>query len=89
LLEAGTLQRWASFVIGKKTKEEIAAYTEFVGEEKGRASLKKILLERVWVSAGEDELFLENIKTFVRLVKAEGVDVKLEVKEGNPHDWPA
>jgi acetyl esterase/lipase len=87
LLEAGTLQRWANFAIGKKTKEEFATYTEFAGEVKGRASLRKILSERVWVSAGEDVLFLENIETFVRLAEAEGVDVKLEVKEGKPHDW--
>jgi acetyl esterase/lipase len=87
LLGAGTLQRWANFVIGKKTKEEVAPYTEFVGEVKGRASIKKILSERVWVSAGEDELFLENIKTFVSLAEAKGVDFELEVKEGKPHDW--
>jgi acetyl esterase/lipase len=87
LLSIQGLERWARMIVGGKKPEEVEPYTEFVKRVKGRGSWKDILPDRVWVSAGGDEIFLHNIGGFVNAVKEDGVDAEFEVKEGEAHDW--
>jgi acetyl esterase/lipase len=81
------LERWAKMVVWSKKPEEVEPYTEFVRRVKGRGSWKDILPDRVWVSAGGDEMFLHNLGEFVNAAKEDGMDVEFVVKEGEAHDW--
>jgi acetyl esterase/lipase len=81
------LERWAKMVVWSKKPEEVEPYTEFVKRVKGRGSWKDILPDRVWVSAGGDEMFLHNLGEFVNAAKEDGMDVEFVVKEGEAHDW--
>jgi acetyl esterase/lipase len=87
LLSIQGLERWAKMVVGSKKPEEVEPYIEFVKRVGGRGSWKDILPDRVWVSAGGDEMFLHNIGEFVNAVKEDGVDAEFVVKEGEAHDW--
>ena len=51
-----------------------------------RGICSELLPKKVWVSAGEEEIFLENILEIVKYLKEEDVDVTLDVKKGGSHD---
>ena len=87
LLSIEGLERWAKIVVGSKKPDEVEPYTEFVKRVKGRGRWKDILPNRVWVSAGGDEMFSHNIGQFVNALKEDGVDVEFVVQEGEAHDW--
>ncbi|KAB8231278.1 alpha/beta hydrolase [Aspergillus alliaceus] len=52
-----------------------------------RGGWEAILPTRIWVSAGADEIFADDIVGFVERARGEGVAVELEVQGGKCHCW--
>ncbi|RDH28083.1 Alpha/Beta hydrolase protein [Aspergillus welwitschiae] len=52
-----------------------------------RGSWKHILPKRTWITAGGDEIFLEDIKDFTKEADKDGADICLLVAEGKAHAW--
>ena len=88
IISPGSLRTWASGLVHESPQAGNAAtYLEFVTPSPERGSMAAILPDRVWVSAGEDELFLDNILGFVQQLTVEGARVEIRVEKGQPHDW--
>ncbi|KAK6536018.1 hypothetical protein TWF281_000264 [Arthrobotrys megalospora] len=52
-------------------------------------SWKQVLPKSCWVCAGSDELFLNDIQSFIDHAQGAGVSIELEVAAGKAHAWPA
>jgi acetyl esterase/lipase len=87
LLTIEVLDRWAKFAQGNTPKEQFLLYTDFLTAYPERGSWSEFLPANIWLSAGEDEVFLENITEFAKLLKEGNIDVTLDVKKGEAHDW--
>ncbi|KAF1812759.1 alpha/beta-hydrolase [Eremomyces bilateralis CBS 781.70] len=67
---------------------DAAPYLEFATPTPSRScNFNELLPEHVWVSAGEDEIFLHNITSFVDEARKSGVKVEYEIESGKFHDW--
>lgn len=81
----------AHLLRGSKTPSELLSpYLTFTKPDatNTRPSWSTILPPSVYISAGEDELFIGDIIDFAHTIQEDGIDnVELDVKEGEPHDW--
>lgn len=66
---------------------ERCPHLNFTAPLKDGLRWKDVLPERVWVSAGSNEILLDEIVEFRSILESEGVKVDLEIKEGGNHVW--
>lgn len=84
VLDPAKLREWAAMETKDADMADVHKYLEFAN---GRDDLADILPQYTWVSAGEKEIFLENILRFVEDARAAGRKVDVDVKAGEVHDW--
>ncbi|KAH6717425.1 Alpha/Beta hydrolase protein [Leptodontidium sp. MPI-SDFR-AT-0119] len=66
---------------------ETCPHLDFTAPLVGGLEWKNVLPERVWMSAGENEVLVDEIVEFRGILEKVGVDVDLEIKEGGVHVW--
>lgn len=87
LLTSKCLNWWGRLVMANTPPEQVIIYTDFIQTLQQRGGWRDILPMKVWVSAGDDELFLHNIIAFVDQLKKSHMDSRLTIKLGEAHDW--
>ncbi|KAE8135193.1 Alpha/Beta hydrolase protein [Aspergillus pseudotamarii] len=65
----------------------ISLFGDFTSRSTERGSWERILPTRMWVSAGADEVFMDDIVRFVNCAREDGVEVELRVESGKCHSW--
>tara|TARA_R110002060_G_scaffold74706_4_gene84093 strand:+ start:799 stop:1785 length:987 start_codon:yes stop_codon:yes gene_type:complete len=66
---------------------ERCPHRDFTEPLTGGLKWKDVLPNRVWMSAGANEVLLDEIMDFKGILEKEGGDVELDVKEGGIHVW--
>ncbi|KAE8378639.1 Alpha/Beta hydrolase protein [Aspergillus bertholletiae] len=65
----------------------ISLFEDLTSHSIERGSWRHILPTRTWVSAGEDEMFGDDIARFVNCAREDGVEIQLQVEAGRCHSW--
>ncbi|KAE8412956.1 hypothetical protein BDV36DRAFT_269941 [Aspergillus pseudocaelatus] len=65
----------------------VSLFGDFTSRSTERGSWERILPTRTWVSAGADEVFVDDIMRFVNCAREDGVEVGLRVEPGKCHSW--
>ncbi|OGM48231.1 hypothetical protein ABOM_002210 [Aspergillus bombycis] len=65
----------------------ISLFGNFTARSMERDSWGRVLPTRTWVSAGADEIFVDDIVKFVDCAREDGVEVGLRVESGKCHSW--
>lgn len=80
-----------ALVLGSSGLDHLVDFSQPLPEDDDgeRRSWKDILPCKVWMSAGSDEIFLDDILRFADRLTTAGVDVVVDVTEGKFHAWQA
>ncbi|PVH69223.1 alpha/beta-hydrolase, partial [Cadophora sp. DSE1049] len=66
---------------------EKCPHRDFTEPLTGGVKWKDVLPQRVWISAGGNEILLDEIVEFKGILEKGGVHVELDIKEGGIHVW--
>ncbi|KAL2839661.1 Alpha/Beta hydrolase protein [Aspergillus pseudoustus] len=86
-LSKTSLERSSSYLLKDTNAEQKHVITNFGKRDNTRGSWKHILPDRIWITAGGDEMFLEDIKEFASEDGKDGAEVCFEVTRGKAHPW--
>lgn len=86
-LDAASLTTVAKQALQSDTNGGNSRFTSFLQPLTGGQSWRDVLLGKVWLSAGGDEIFLSDIVNFADILKKDGVDVELDLSENKVHTW--
>ncbi|KAI9734245.1 MAG: hypothetical protein M1834_002349 [Cirrosporium novae-zelandiae] len=82
-----TLDAYSKLLLQTTPPRIQALYENFGQDVPERGLWQTILPAKTWVSAGGDELFVEDIKAFVKHVEQGGANVTFELTQGETHAW--
>ncbi|KAE8159832.1 hypothetical protein BDV40DRAFT_302843 [Aspergillus tamarii] len=85
-LSRAFLQRTGTELLHSDTRL-VSLFGDFTSRSTERGSWELILPSRTWVSAGADEIFVDDIERFVNCAREDGVEVELRVEPGKCHSW--
>lgn len=85
-LSRAFLQRTGTELLHSDTRL-VSLFGDFTSRSTERGSWELILPSRMWVSAGADEIFVDDIERFVNCAREDGVEVELRVEPGKCHSW--